>query len=129
MHKNMLNNTINLDNKLNEERNNERPSDRASNISSDSDNEYNVSKNVVEYNNHINNISSGEENNTAYDIDKIFINIRKLYSEQDFIIIFNTLQLLVKNPHNYILYMEGLNKILDPINKEIQKWIVDNIVY
>ena len=44
-------------------------------------------------------------------------------------IIFHTLQLIIKYPHNYLDYMEGLNKILEPINKQIQKWIVDNIVY
>ena len=63
------------------------------------------------------------------DIDNVFINITKLYTEYDLLIIFNTLQLLQTNPNNYIEYMEGLNKILEPINKQIKKWIVDNIVY
>ena len=67
------------------------------------------------------------ENNS--NIDSVFINIIKLYSDQDLIIIFNTLQLIIKNPTNYLDYTNGLNQILDPINKQIQKWIVDNIVF
>jgi hypothetical protein len=63
------------------------------------------------------------------DINNVFCNIIKLYTEHDLIIIFNTLQLIILNPINYLDYMEGLNKILEPINKQIQKWIVDNIVY
>ena len=63
------------------------------------------------------------------DIDNVFINITKLYTEYDLLIIFNTLLLIQINPNNYIEYMEGLNKILEPINNQIKKWIVDNIVY
>jgi len=63
------------------------------------------------------------------DIDNVFINITKLYTEYDLLIIFNTLQLIQINPNNYIEYIEGLNKILEPINNLIKKWIVDNIVY
>ena len=69
------------------------------------------------------------QNNTTVDIDSVFGNIVKLYTEYDLIIIFNTLQLMIKNPTNYTDYSDGLNKILEPINKQIQKWIVDNIVY
>ena len=32
---------------------------------------------------------------------------------------FNTLQLLIQNPQNYIEYTEGLNKLMEPINKQI----------
>jgi len=63
------------------------------------------------------------------DIDNVFINITKLYTEYDLLIIFNTLLLIQNNPNNYIEYMEGLNRILEPINNQIKKWIVDNIVY
>ena len=63
------------------------------------------------------------------DIDNVFINITRLYTEYDLLIIFNTLLLIQINPNNYIEYMEGLNKILEPINNLIKKWIVDNIVY
>ena len=68
------------------------------------------------------------EKNTS-NIDSVFQNIAKLYSKYDLIIIFNTLKLIIKSPNNYLDYSEGLNKILEPINKQIQKWIVDNVVY
>lgn len=67
--------------------------------------------------------------NTELDIDSVFCNIVKLYTDYDLIIIFNTLELMVKNPTNYMDYSDGVNKILEPINKQIQKWIVDNVVY
>lgn len=67
--------------------------------------------------------------NSSNDIDSVFKNIVKLYSKYDLIIIFNTLKLIIKCPNNYLDYSEGLNKILEPINKQIQKWIVDNVVY
>ena len=63
------------------------------------------------------------------DLDKVFINITNLYSNYDLIIIFNSLLLIQSNPNNYFEYIEGLNKILEPINIKIKKWIVDNIVY
>ena len=67
--------------------------------------------------------------NSSANIDNVFQNIVKLYTDYDLIIIYNTLQLIVKSPTNYLDYSDGLNKILEPINKQIQKWIVDNIVY
>ena len=83
-----------------------------------------------QYNNVITNNETHPIVNTGpVDIDNVFISITKLYTEQDLIIIFNTLQLINKNPTNYLDYTEGLNKLLEPINKQIQKWIVDHIVY
>jgi len=67
--------------------------------------------------------------NNTNNIDDVFIKITGLYTEYDYTIIFNTLLLIEKNPSNYLDYIEGLNKILEPINKQIKKWIVDNIVY
>ena len=66
---------------------------------------------------------------TGVDIDSIFANITKLYSDSELFIIFNTIKLLIANPENFTHYCDGLNNILTPINKQIQKWIVDNIVY
>jgi len=82
--------------------------------------------NLVKFNETIHNDSNSS---TSVDIDAIFVNITKLYTEHDLIIIFHTLQLMLKHPNSYLEYMDGLNKILEPINKQIQKWIVDNIVY
>lgn len=76
-----------------------------------------------------NNLAYYNESSSSVNIDTIFINITKLYTDHDLVIIFHTLLLISKNPGNYVEYIEGLNKILEPINKQIQKWIVDNIVY
>ena len=59
----------------------------------------------------------------------VFVNITKLYSIQDYNIIYNTLVLLEKNPQNYNEYITGINTILNPINSQIKKWINDNIVF
>lgn len=71
----------------------------------------------------------GQNAQNDSNIDSVFQNIAKLYSKYDLIIIFNTLKLIIKSPNNYLDYSDGLNKILEPINKQIQKWIVDNVVY
>ena len=92
----------------------------------DEERDTNFDGDLVQFNENISNSSSRA---STVDIDTIFINITKLYTEHDLIIIFHTLQLIQKSPNSCIDYMEGLNKILDPINKQIQKWIVDNIVY
>ena len=89
----------------------------------------NMLNNVEQDLNEEQNIIHLNENASNVNIDSIFINITKLYTEHDLIIIFHTLLLISKIPSNYIEYIEGLNKILEPINKQIQKWIVDNIVY
>jgi hypothetical protein len=78
------------------------------------------------YNLTLNNTSN---NNSNSNIDNVFIKITSLYTNHEYIIIFNILLLIQKNPNNYLEYIDGLNKILEPINKRIQKWIVDNIVY
>ena len=72
---------------------------------------------------------SNPQYNLTDTIDNVFVKITSLYNEHEYIIIFNMLLLIQTNPNNYLEYIEGLNKILEPINKRIQKWIVDNIVY
>lgn len=62
-------------------------------------------------------------------IDDIFINIRSLYTTHDFIILYQSLLLLEKNPERYDVYMKGINTILSPVHGQIQKWISDHIVY
>lgn len=78
------------------------------------------------YNLILNNTSNSSNSSN---IDDVFIKITSLYSDHEYIIIFNILLLIQKNPNDYLEYIDGLNKILEPINKRIQKWIVDNIVY
>jgi hypothetical protein len=62
-------------------------------------------------------------------VDLIFIKIIELYSQDDYTIIYHTLQKIQNDPQYYMNYIEGLNKILEPVNIRIKKWIDDNIVF
>jgi hypothetical protein len=62
-------------------------------------------------------------------IDLIFIKITDLYSQEDYTIIYHTLVKIQNDPQYYLNYVEGLNKILEPVNIRIKKWIDDNIVF
>ena len=62
-------------------------------------------------------------------IDDIFLNIRSLYTPHDFIILYQSLILLEKNPDRYDVYIKGINTMLSPVHGQIQKWISDHIVY
>ena len=73
--------------------------------------------------------SSKANNKTDKNINDVFIKIREIYTNNDRIVIANTLFLLEKRPDFYDTYITGLNAILEPINTQIKKWINDNIVY
>lgn len=62
-------------------------------------------------------------------VDLIFVKITDLYSQEDYTIIYQTLLKIQKDPQYYLQYIEGLNKILEPVNIRIKKWIDDNIVF
>ena len=62
-------------------------------------------------------------------VDLIFVKITDLYSQEDYTIIYHTLQKIQRDPQYYMNYVEGLNKILEPVNIRIKKWIDDNIVF
>lgn len=66
---------------------------------------------------------------TASSLDDIFGNIRLLYTTHEFIILYQSLLLLEKNPDKYETYIQGITVIMQPIYEKIQKWISDNIVY
>jgi hypothetical protein len=135
---NTINNTsnINVNNNVNNDLNND-----VNNIHENSNaiiesNSNNLIVNSNNNNNTINNDLSNLINNMnssfisdTKDIDDVFINITKLYSIQDYNIIYSTLLLLEKNPQNYNEYINGINSILNPINSQIKKWINDNIVF
>ena len=65
----------------------------------------------------------------ANSIDDIFINIRSLYTSHEFILLYQALLLLEKNPDRYDVYIRGINTLLTPVYDQIQKWISDHIVY
>jgi hypothetical protein len=62
-------------------------------------------------------------------IDIIFVKITDLYSQEDYTIIYHTLLKIQNDTQYYMNYIEGLNKILEPVNIRIKKWIDDNIVF
>ena len=62
-------------------------------------------------------------------IDLIFIKITDLYSQEDYTIIYHTLIKIQSDTQYYMNYVDGLNKILEPVNIRIKKWIDDNIVF
>ena len=68
-------------------------------------------------------------NTTSNSMDDIFINICKIYSSHEYIILYQSLILLEKNPEHYDIYLQGINTMLSPSYNKIQKWISDNIVF
>jgi hypothetical protein len=62
-------------------------------------------------------------------VDLIFVKITDLYSQEDYTIIYHTLLKIQNDAQYYMNYVEGLNKILEPVNIRIKKWIDDNIVF
>ena len=62
-------------------------------------------------------------------IDTIFVKITDLYTQDDYTIIYHTLLKIQGDPQYYMNYVDGLNKILEPVNIRIKKWIDDNIVF
>ena len=62
-------------------------------------------------------------------VDLIFVKITDLYSQEDYTIIYHTLIKIQADPQYFMNYVDGLNKILEPVNIRIKKWIDDNIVF
>ena len=62
-------------------------------------------------------------------VDTIFIKITELYSQEDYTIMYHTLLKIQNDAQYYMNYIDGLNKILEPVNIRIKKWIDDNIVF
>jgi hypothetical protein len=62
-------------------------------------------------------------------VDLIFIKITDIYSQEDYTIIYHTLLKIQNDTQYYLNYVDGLNKILEPVNIRIKKWIDDNIVF
>jgi hypothetical protein len=67
--------------------------------------------------------------NSNSHIDSLFIKITDLYSQDDFDIIYHTLMKIQNDTLYFTNYVDGLNKILEPVNIRIKKWIDDNIVF
>jgi hypothetical protein len=63
------------------------------------------------------------------DLDQIFVKIVSTYSESELHILYHTLLCLQRNPADYVAYIEGLEKMMEPTNRKIRKWITDNLVF
>jgi hypothetical protein len=62
-------------------------------------------------------------------IDDVFIRITDIYTQEVYNIIYNTLNIMIKNDSSFDVYIDGLNKILEPTNSRIKKWIDEHIVF
>jgi hypothetical protein len=62
-------------------------------------------------------------------IDDVFIRITDIYTQEVYNIIYNTLHIMIKNEGSFDIYIDGLNKILEPTNSRIKKWIDEHIVF
>ena len=79
-------------------------------------------------------ISSNDSNLDASspevkNIDDVFIRITDIYTQEVYNIIYNTLHIMIKNEGSFDIYIDGLNKILEPTNSRIKKWIDEHIVF
>lgn len=70
-------------------------------------------------------ISSQEVKN----IDDVFIRITDIYTQEIYNIIYNTLNIMLKSDTDANIYIDGLNKLLEPTNSRIKKWIDEHIVF
>lgn len=74
-------------------------------------------------------IQQSNNGNMNTKIDDVFIRITEVYSQELYNIIYNTLIILKNSELNHQHYIDGLNKILEPTNIIIKKWIDENIVF
>jgi hypothetical protein len=74
-------------------------------------------------------VASHCNSNEIKNIDDVFIRITDIYIQDIYNIIYNTLNLMSKNDAECNIYIDGLNKILEPTNNRIKKWIDENIVF
>ena len=75
------------------------------------------------------NTNKPSDNISTKKIDDVFIRITDMYSQEIYYVIYNTLLLMEQNDTAYQTLIEGLNKILEPTNIKIKKWIDENIVF
>lgn len=88
----------------------------------DSENESeNESKNLIQ------NSIQNNNNKILSDIDDLFINIKSLYNEHHYKLLYNFLILIKNDTANHSSYIEGINIIFSPINNEIKNWINNNL--
>ena len=93
-------------------------------IKRENDNAYEMRNDIASSSSASSGVSSEVKN-----IDDVFIRITDIYTQDIYNIIYNTLNLMSKNDTECNIYIDGLNKILEPTNNRIKKWIDENIVF
>lgn len=73
--------------------------------------------------------TSSSTSSEVKNIDDVFIRITDIYIQEVYNIIYNTLNIMIKNDSSFDIYINGLNKILEPTNNRIKKWIDEHIVF
>ena len=75
------------------------------------------------------NTSSDVSSPEVKNIDDVFIRITDIYTQEIYNIIYNTLNIMIKSDTDFDIYIDGLNKLLEPTNSRIKKWIDEHIVF
>jgi hypothetical protein len=75
------------------------------------------------------NTNQHQQSQDIKNIDDVFIRITDIYTQEIYNIIYNTLLIMGNNEQSHDIYIDGLNKILEPTNLRIKKWIDENIVF
>ena len=75
------------------------------------------------------NTSSDVSSPEVKNIDDVFIRITDIYTQEIYNIIYNTLNIMIKSDTDANIYIDGLNKLLEPTNSRIKKWIDEHIVF
>ena len=75
------------------------------------------------------NNSSDTSSQEVKNIDDVFIRITDIYTQEIYNIIYNTLNIMLKSDTDANIYIDGLNKLLEPTNNRIKKWIDEHIVF
>ena len=70
-----------------------------------------------------------DETHNSISVDDVFQTITELYDRKLLVILYSIFEIMEKeeNEKNIQLYVEGLNKILEPTQNNIRKWILDNL--
>jgi hypothetical protein len=75
------------------------------------------------------NTSSDVSSPEVKNIDDVFVRITDIYTQEIYNIIYNTLNIMIKSDSDANIYINGLNKLLEPTNSRIKKWIDEHIVF
>lgn len=110
----------------NEKNENEREKKNNKKNSKNDTNKVNSENNII-IKNENNAIIENDNNSTIKNIDDLFINIKSLYKDYHYEMIYNFMLMIKNDESNYSFYIEGLSILFTPINNEIKSWINNNL--